>query len=104
MLDTNNLSQEVFKAVRLHIPEVELARHNGRELSLILPYSSVNKFASLFNELEVSINQGGNPLGISSYGISMNTLEEVDIRLCTVFLFIPISESYSSDIFRCSCI
>lgn len=59
------------------MPQAELARHNGKELSLILPYSSVSKFAALFNELETDIYQGGNHLQISSYGISMTTLEEV---------------------------
>lgn len=81
VLESRDTSREIFRAVRRHIPRVELARHYGKELSLILPYSSVDKFAVLFNELENDMSRGGNRLGIGSFGISMTTLEEVRIRL-----------------------
>lgn len=76
MLENNNLSREVYRAVRRHVPEVELARHNGKEMSLILPYHSTRKFAALFNEIESDITRGANRFQISGYGISMTTLEE----------------------------
>ncbi|KAK7595383.1 hypothetical protein V9T40_013208 [Parthenolecanium corni] len=80
-LENGDTSREIFRAVRRHIPQVELARHYGKELSLILPYSSVDKFATLFNQLESDMRHGGNRLGISSFGISMTTLEEIFLHL-----------------------
>lgn len=82
-MEIGNASNEVYKLVRRHIPEMELARQHGKEISLILPHNSVTKFASLFNELETEIHQNGNRLHISSYGISMTTLEEVS---CIVYV------------------
>lgn len=76
VLDANNLVQEIIRLIKLHVPEVEVARQHGRELSLILPHHCVNKFAALFSELEYEITHG-NRFKISSYGISMTTLEEV---------------------------
>jgi ATP-binding cassette subfamily A (ABC1) protein 5 len=76
-MEIGNASSEVYKLVRRHVPEAELARQHGKEISLILPHNSVSNFASLFNELETEIHQNGNRLHISSYGISMTTLEEV---------------------------
>jgi len=77
-MEVSNACNEVFRLVRRHVPEAELARHHGKEISFILPHSCVSKFASLFNELEAEIHLNGNKLHISSYGISMTTLEEVD--------------------------
>lgn len=97
MLDENNLEQEIIRLIQYHVPEVELARQHGKELSLILPHHCVDRFAALFSELEYEISHG-NRLKISSYGISMTTLEEVGILLIKIieifsikFYFISVS-------------
>ncbi|XP_065201451.1 uncharacterized protein LOC135832246 isoform X2 [Planococcus citri] len=80
VLDANNIGQDIVRLIKCHVPEVEVARQHGKELSLILPHHCVNKFAALFAELEYEISHG-NRFKISSYGISMTTLEEVFLYL-----------------------
>lgn len=60
-----------------HVPKAEKARRHGRELSFILPHNAVENFAPLFSAIEHEINTRASRLGISSYGVSMTTLEEV---------------------------
>lgn len=60
-----------------HVAKAEKARRHGRELSFILPHNAVDNFAPLFSAIENEINTRASRLGISSYGVSMTTLEEV---------------------------
>ncbi|XP_050501513.1 cholesterol transporter ABCA5-like isoform X2 [Diabrotica virgifera virgifera] len=55
-------------------------RRHGKELSFILPHNAVENFASLFAAIEHEISIKSD-LGISSYGVSMTTLEEVFLGL-----------------------
>lgn len=64
-----------------HVGKAEKARRHGRELSFILPHNSVENFASLFTAIEHEIKTRSSRLGISSYGVSMTTLEEVFLHL-----------------------
>lgn len=80
--------------VNRHVPLARRQRRHGRELSYVLPHDAVDAFAPLFVDIERAIadertttNQtttatvGHRSLGISSYGVSMTTLEEVFLRL-----------------------
>ncbi|CAH1111719.1 unnamed protein product [Psylliodes chrysocephalus] len=71
----------INKLVTTHVPKAEKARRHGRELSFILPHNAVSNFASLFSAIEQEINNKSSKLGISSYGVSMTTLEEVFLHL-----------------------
>ena len=72
-----------------------LARNHGQELSFVLPLTEVSSFPVLFKKvdefvlihfhvlflkIEDDISVEGD-LGISSYGVSMTTLEEVFLRI-----------------------
>lgn len=67
----------ITRLVVSHVAKAEKARRHGRELSFILPHNAVDNFAPLFSAIEYEINTRASRLGISSYGVSMTTLEEV---------------------------
>nr|QST14978.1 ABCA5 protein [Diaphanosoma celebensis] len=69
--------------VQRYVPDAQLNRHFGRELSFVLPRAHVDKFPALFTCLESYVNEakGGDDLGFTSYGVSMTTLEEVFLKL-----------------------
>ncbi|XP_023723147.1 ATP-binding cassette sub-family A member 5 isoform X3 [Cryptotermes secundus] len=71
----------ITRLVTSHVPKAEKARRHGRELSFILPHNAVENFAPLFSAIEHEINTRASRLGISSYGVSMTTLEEVFLHL-----------------------
>lgn len=58
-----------------HVSEARLVEDLGHELTYVLPYQSAKDgaFVELFHELDDRLTD----LGISSYGISDTTLEEV---------------------------
>lgn len=58
-----------------HVREARLVEDLGHELTYVLPYQSAKDgaFVELFHELDDRLTD----LGISSYGISDTTLEEV---------------------------
>ncbi|XP_017782555.1 PREDICTED: ATP-binding cassette sub-family A member 5-like [Nicrophorus vespilloides] len=71
----------IARLVTSHVPKAEKARRHGRELSFILPHNAVDNFAQLFQAIEQEINNRQSRLGISCYGVSMTTLEEVFLHL-----------------------
>ncbi|XP_049766661.1 cholesterol transporter ABCA5-like isoform X1 [Schistocerca cancellata] len=71
----------ITRLVTSHVPKAEKARRHGRELSFILPHNAVDNFAPLFSAIEQEISTRASRLGISSYGVSMTTLEEVFLHL-----------------------
>lgn len=81
VLDGNGRIHAITRLVTSHVAKAEKARRHGRELSFILPHNSVDNFAQLFAAIEQEIKTKGNRLGISSYGVSMTTLEEVFLHL-----------------------
>lgn len=65
----------VGQLLRRHIPETAFLESIGQEITYILPYSGARDgtFALLFEELDLAMSD----LGLTSYGISDTTLEEV---------------------------
>lgn len=65
----------VGQLVRRHVPEAVFLESVGQEVTFILPYSGARDgtFAQLFRDLDRDMAD----LGLSSYGISDTTLEEV---------------------------
>lgn len=80
MLESSYKEHAIARLVTTHVPKAEKARRHGRELSFILPHNAVDNFAPLFSAIEQEINNRSK-LGISSYGVSMTTLEEVFLHL-----------------------
>ncbi|XP_051845492.1 phospholipid-transporting ATPase ABCA3-like [Antechinus flavipes] len=60
-----------------HIPNAFMESNMAAELSFILPKENVNRFQALFEELEERQAE----LGISSFGASVTTMEEVFLRV-----------------------
>ncbi|XP_047145843.1 phospholipid-transporting ATPase ABCA3 isoform X2 [Hydra vulgaris] len=70
--------EKVTQLISKHIPTASLENNVGMELSFILPSDYVSVFESLFSEIENRHEE----LGISSYGASITTLEEVFLKVC----------------------
>lgn len=60
-----------------HVPTARLVEDMGHEIMYVLPYESAKagEFVELFHEIDDRLTD----LGISSYGISDTTLEEVPL-------------------------
>ncbi|KAM6972808.1 phospholipid-transporting ATPase ABCA1-like [Aplochiton taeniatus] len=74
-IDVSLISNLIFK----HVPEARLVEDLGHELSYVLPYESAKDgaFVELFHEIDDRLSD----LGISSYGISDTTLEEIFLKV-----------------------
>nr|QER78484.1 ATP-binding cassette transporter [Diaphorina citri] len=81
VLDTVSHEEAISRLIERHIPSAERTRRHGKELSFILPYNAVDKFAALFLAIEEDIKREESQLGVASYGVSMTTLEEVFLQL-----------------------
>uniref|UniRef100_A0A4W5NLB2 P-type phospholipid transporter n=1 Tax=Hucho hucho TaxID=62062 RepID=A0A4W5NLB2_9TELE len=70
-VDVTMISNVIFK----HVPAARLVEDLGHELTYVLPYKAAKggAFVELFHEIDDRLSD----LGISSYGISDTTLEEV---------------------------
>jgi len=68
--------ENILEAIKTHVPQVQLERNVGAELSFILPKEQSGKFEQLFTDLEH--NQVS--LRIGSFGVSLTTLEEVFLK------------------------
>ena len=55
--------------VKSYVPEASLKDAYGSEVTMILPFPSVQTFPTLFNQLDEKKNE----LGISSYGASVQS-------------------------------
>uniref|UniRef100_A0AAQ4RXI4 P-type phospholipid transporter n=1 Tax=Gasterosteus aculeatus aculeatus TaxID=481459 RepID=A0AAQ4RXI4_GASAC len=73
--DVSLISNLIFK----HVHEARLVEDVGHEITYILPYQSAKDgaFVELFHELDDRLTD----LGISSYGISDTTLEEIFLKV-----------------------
>uniref|UniRef100_A0A8D3C623 ABC transporter domain-containing protein n=1 Tax=Scophthalmus maximus TaxID=52904 RepID=A0A8D3C623_SCOMX len=78
MLDEINLTA-VGQLVRRNVPEAVFLESIGQEITYILPYSGARDgtFALLFQELDLAMAD----LGLTSYGISDTTLEEIFLKV-----------------------
>ncbi|KAF4110511.1 hypothetical protein G5714_007542 [Onychostoma macrolepis] len=70
---------DLSRLVRRHVPEAEFLEVVGQELVYVLPYTGATNgsFASLFKELDLEKNA----LGVTSYGISDTSLEEIFLKV-----------------------
>lgn len=68
-----------------HIPGARLVEESGREAVMNLPHISAkdSSLAVFLAELDQRLND----LGLSSYGLSDSTLEEVSIYIIFIFTF-----------------
>ncbi|KAI9562460.1 hypothetical protein GHT06_009893 [Daphnia sinensis] len=69
--------QRITELIRKSIAEVSVNQNVGAELTYLLPSDKSHLFQQIFEELE----QNRRSLGISSYGASVTTMEEVFIRV-----------------------
>ncbi|KAM4697953.1 phospholipid-transporting ATPase ABCA3 [Rhinophrynus dorsalis] len=69
--------EEITDLITSYVPNATLESNAGAELSYILPKESTHRFEPLFSELELRHQE----LGISSYGASVTTMEEVFLRV-----------------------
>uniref|UniRef100_H2Z852 ABC transporter domain-containing protein n=1 Tax=Ciona savignyi TaxID=51511 RepID=H2Z852_CIOSA len=60
-----------------HVPEAKLERTAGGEVSFVLPFHSSPSFPKLFRSLE----EDADNLGITSFGATVTTIEEVFLRV-----------------------
>ncbi|XP_042198563.1 phospholipid-transporting ATPase ABCA1-like [Callorhinchus milii] len=69
----------VSALVQRYVPEARLVEEVGQELTYVLPYVGAKDgaFVELFQELDTRLCE----LGISSYGISDTTLEEIFLKV-----------------------
>ena len=65
--------QRITELIRKYIPEVVVNQNVGAELTYLLPGDKSHSFKQIFEELE----QNRRSYGISSYGASVTTMEEV---------------------------
>ena len=56
---------------------MKLLGSNDSDVSLLLPFESVDKFSELFTQLE----KDQELIGVQSYGVAMTTLEDVFLRI-----------------------
>jgi len=68
--------EKITKFLQDRIPEIDTDQNVGLEISYSLPDDKSHLFPHMFNELEAQKKD----LGISSYGASITTMEEVFIR------------------------
>ncbi|KAF5917731.1 hypothetical protein HPG69_013568 [Diceros bicornis minor] len=69
----------ISNLIRKHVAEARLVEDIGHELTYVLPYEAAKEgaFVELFHEIDDRLSD----LGISSYGISETTLEEIFLKV-----------------------
>ena len=77
MVKEPNCNQAQIDAIiKSEVPDAKLESNISAELTYVLPHESSQNFESLFTKLET--NRGS--LGISSFGASVTTMEEVFLK------------------------
>lgn len=69
---------EILKTIKKHVASAKIERNIGMEMSVLLPFESVNRFSGLFADLDKNLKK----LGIETYGIQLTSLDEVFLK-CT---------------------
>ncbi|KAF0040248.1 hypothetical protein F2P81_008483 [Scophthalmus maximus] len=92
----------VSSLILRHVPAARLVEDQGHELTYVLPYNAAKDgaFVALFKDLDVKLPD----LGISSYGVSDTTLEEIFLKVAEdngVDTEVP-SESRETDWLNCT--
>ncbi|KAI6192790.1 ABC transporter ced-7 [Aphelenchoides fujianensis] len=70
-------AERILEVARHHVPEAKFSGSPAAQFTLNLPYESKVNFSRLFAELEAR----GQELDIDSFGLSVNTLEQVFIKV-----------------------
>jgi ATP-binding cassette, subfamily A (ABC1), member 5 len=86
LLSKKNFDQQpeyLNKIVQRHVPDSKLERFHKKEVSFTLPMNSISKFQPLFEELE----NFSKSLNLEYISISQTTLEEVFLKLGTLFYY-----------------
>jgi len=78
--DINVSSKPIKELVQRHVPESKVLSDVSAEFALQLPLESTHKFQGLFDEVDKNLER----LGISSYGVSVTTLEEVFLNVAKI--------------------
>ncbi|EJD76542.1 ABC transporter ced-7 [Loa loa] len=69
--------EELLSTIRKHIPESEKQSATPQQITVLLPIECKRSFPSLFVDLE----QNAEKYGINSFGLSLNTLEQVFLKV-----------------------
>ncbi|XP_068455299.1 cholesterol transporter ABCA5 [Clinocottus analis] len=75
-IDERCEAEKISSLVEQHVPKAKLTRQHETELTFTLPFESMDTFSGLFAQLDLRP-----ALGITNYGVSMTTLEDVFLRL-----------------------
>nr|XP_006815639.1 PREDICTED: ATP-binding cassette sub-family A member 1-like [Saccoglossus kowalevskii] len=67
----------VSSRIRMYVPQAEMSAESGAELSYILPRESTASFKAMCKDLEDNREN----IGVTSFGISVTTLEEVFLKV-----------------------
>ncbi|XP_078510413.1 ABC-type organic anion transporter ABCA8-like [Lissotriton helveticus] len=67
---------DITSVVKYHIPSGRLSRQHEQEMIYTLPFDSIDSFPDLFSDLDIRTGQD-----ITTYGVSMTTLEDVFLKL-----------------------
>lgn len=67
----------ITKLIRQHVFEAKLEGDIGKELKYILPTKDLQNYEKLFIDLDTQLGT----LGLSSYGVSLTTLEDVFLKI-----------------------
>ncbi|KAI6234897.1 ABC transporter, ATP-binding protein [Aphelenchoides fujianensis] len=80
-------AERILEVARQHVPEAKFSGSPAAQFTLNLPYESKVNFSRLFAELEAR----GQELDIDSFGLSVNTLEQVFIKSvhCSIYSLNP---------------
>uniref|UniRef100_A0A3Q3XQQ9 ABC transporter domain-containing protein n=1 Tax=Mola mola TaxID=94237 RepID=A0A3Q3XQQ9_MOLML len=80
-LTDSSLPRSITSLIHHHVPEAKLIETIGQELTYLLPNKGFKHraYASLFRELEETLAD----MGLSSFGISDTSLEEIFIKVTT---------------------
>ncbi|KAK6112805.1 ABC transporter family protein [Brugia pahangi] len=69
--------EQLLSAIRKYIPETEKQSATSHQITVLLPIECKKSFPNLFTELE----QNADKYGINSFGLSLNTLEQVFLKV-----------------------
>ncbi|CAH3155544.1 unnamed protein product [Porites evermanni] len=78
LVKRESCDQDVISSlVKSHVPKAEIISAVGTEIQFVLPSESSQNFETLFSGLENNLEQ----YGVTSFGVSVTTLEEVFMKV-----------------------
>ncbi|CAG9539480.1 unnamed protein product [Cercopithifilaria johnstoni] len=76
-INSKNEQEQLLLAIRKHVPETEKQSATPQQITVLLPIECKKSFPGLFADLE----QNAEKYGINSFGLSLNTLEQVFLKV-----------------------